>query len=104
MLRILLIAKGGREHFLAWKLSQSPLVEHIYVVPGNGGTARGPDKASNVDSTKADDYPALMELSKSPQISLFVAGTDQAVIDGIEGFCKEGLTSTLHEIPFFFAF
>ncbi|KAK3168833.1 hypothetical protein OEA41_005281 [Lepraria neglecta] len=52
-------------------------------------TARGPDKASNVDSTKADDYPALVELPKSLKISLFVAGTDQAVVDGIEGFCNE---------------
>lgn len=39
-LRILLVGNGGREHTLAWKLSQSPLVETIHVVPGNGGTAR----------------------------------------------------------------
>lgn len=39
-LNILLIGNGGREHALAWKLSQSPKVGHIYCVPGNGGTAR----------------------------------------------------------------
>lgn len=38
-LRILLIGNGGREHALAWKLVQSQHVDHIYVVPGNGGTA-----------------------------------------------------------------
>jgi hypothetical protein len=38
-LRILLVGNGGREHTLAWKLAQSPLVETIHVVPGNGGTA-----------------------------------------------------------------
>lgn len=38
-LRILLIGNGGREHTLAWKLSQSEKVESIHVVPGNGGTA-----------------------------------------------------------------
>ena len=35
-LRILLIGSGGREHALAWKLNQSPLVEIVHVVPGNG--------------------------------------------------------------------
>jgi len=38
-LRILLVGNGGREHTLAWKLAQSPLVETIHIVPGNGGTA-----------------------------------------------------------------
>lgn len=38
-LRILLVGSGGREHALAWKLSQSSRVEHICVVPGNGGTS-----------------------------------------------------------------
>ena len=38
-LRILLVGNGGREHALAWKLCQSPLVESILAVPGNGGTA-----------------------------------------------------------------
>lgn len=38
-LRVLLVGNGGREHALAWKLVQSSHVEHIYVVPGNGGTA-----------------------------------------------------------------
>jgi len=37
-LRVLLVGNGGREHALAWKLVQSSHVEHIYVVPGNGGT------------------------------------------------------------------
>jgi len=38
-MRILLIGSGGREHALAWKLSQSPQVDKIYCVPGNAGTA-----------------------------------------------------------------
>jgi len=38
-IRILLVGNGGREHALAWKLSQSNRVEAIHVCPGNGGTA-----------------------------------------------------------------
>lgn len=91
MLRILLIGKGGREHALAWKLNKSPSVEHVYVAPGNGGTARGLAKVSNIETTRADDYPALITLARSLNIGLVVAGSDQAVVDGIEGFCREGL-------------
>ena len=46
--QVLLIGSGGREHALAWKLSQSPLVSKIFVAPGNAGTASGDSKVSNV--------------------------------------------------------
>ena len=62
-LKILLVGSGGREHALAWKLSQSPLVEHIYVVLGNGGTERLGSCVSNVSDTAADDYPQLAAAS-----------------------------------------
>lgn len=92
MLRILLIGKGGREHALAWKLNKSSRVEHVYVVPGNGGTAHGLAKVSNIDSTKANDYPALIRLATCLNIGLVIAGSDQAIVDGIEGFCREVLS------------
>ena len=38
-MKILLVGSGGREHALAWKIRQSPLVEKLYIAPGNGGTA-----------------------------------------------------------------
>ena len=95
MLKILLIGKGGREHALAWRLSQSQRVEHIYVVPGNGGTSRGLPKVSNLDTVKADNYPALIQEAKRLDIGLVVAGTDQAVVDGIEGFCSDGVLSLI---------
>lgn len=46
-LRILVLGSGGREHALAWKLSQSSLVQQIFVCPGNGGTSQVP-KTKNV--------------------------------------------------------
>jgi phosphoribosylamine--glycine ligase / phosphoribosylformylglycinamidine cyclo-ligase len=87
-MRLFLIGKGGREHALAWKLAQSPLVEHIYVVPGNGGTAQGIAKVSNL-SANTKDYPGLVTLAKEYKIDLVVVGPDDEVVDGIEGYFKD---------------
>ncbi len=38
-MKVLVIGNGGREHALAWKAAQSPLVDTVYVAPGNAGTA-----------------------------------------------------------------
>jgi phosphoribosylamine-glycine ligase len=46
MCDVLVVGSGGREHCLAWKLSHSPDVKHVYVCPGNGGTQTG--KISNI--------------------------------------------------------
>ena len=41
-MNILLLGSGGREHALAWKVSQSTLVTDVFVAPGNGGTEQEP--------------------------------------------------------------
>lgn len=86
-MRILLIGNGGREHALAWKLSQSPLVEAIYAVPGNGGTATCP-KTTNVDSIAADNYPALVEFAKERSVNLVVPGPEAPLVDGVEEYFR----------------
>jgi phosphoribosylamine--glycine ligase/phosphoribosylformylglycinamidine cyclo-ligase len=86
-LRILLVGNGGREHALAWKLSQSPRVESIIAVPGNGGTAGCP-KVSNIDDVKADDYPGLVTLAKKHNVNFLVPGPEAPLVDGIEGYFR----------------
>ena len=49
-MKVLVVGGGGREHALAWKLSQSPKVQMVYVAPGNGGTALN-DRFENVPIT-----------------------------------------------------
>ena len=39
-MKVLVIGSGGREHALAWKIAQSPLVEHLWAAPGNPGIAK----------------------------------------------------------------
>jgi phosphoribosylamine--glycine ligase/phosphoribosylformylglycinamidine cyclo-ligase len=87
-LRILLIGNGGREHALAWKLAQSPLVESIIAVPGNGGTARVP-KTTNDDSVSADNYPGLVDLARKNGVNLVVPGPEAPLVDGVEGFFRD---------------
>jgi len=64
--RILLLGSGAREHALTWKLCQSQLLDHIYVCPGNGGTAQEP-KTSNVDLSMTD-FPRLVEFAVKNEV------------------------------------
>ncbi|KAG5957772.1 hypothetical protein E4U57_001730 [Claviceps arundinis] len=86
-IRVLLIGNGGREHALAWKLSQSARVEAIFVVPGNGGTATCP-KVTNVDSVSSEDFPGLVKFSQDNEVNLVVPGPEVPLVDGVEGFFK----------------
>lgn len=88
-LTILLVGSGGREHALAWKLSQSPRVKHIYVVPGNAGTEGLGKSVSNIRDVAADNYPGLVRLSEQLGVGLVVVGPDQAVVDGIGDYFTE---------------
>lgn len=73
-LRVLLIGKGGRESALAVRLSQSPIVERIFVVPGNGGTARGIEEVSNIDNVSYEDFEGLVKLAKELQVNWVLPG------------------------------
>ncbi|WYZ37191.1 hypothetical protein EsH8_II_000697 [Colletotrichum jinshuiense] len=85
--RILLIGKGGREHALAWKLTCSKYVEHVYIVPGNAGTEALP-KASNCREVAENDYPGLVKLSRRLNINLVVVGPDDAIVAGIGDYFR----------------
>lgn len=81
-LRVLLVGNGGREHAIAWKLGQSPRVEHIFVVPGNGGTATL-SNVTNVSSIGQEDFPALVSFAQSNQINLLIPGPEAPLVAGI---------------------
>src|SRR5690349_10869495 len=86
-LKVLLVGKGAREHSLAWKLAQSPSVQHVYVVPGNGGTSDVPG-VTNVRFIRVSDYPGVLALATSLGIGLVVVGPDDAVVGGIEAYFR----------------
>ncbi|RKF57355.1 Bifunctional purine biosynthetic protein ADE1 [Golovinomyces cichoracearum] len=86
-IRVLIVGNGGREHAIAWKLSQSSLVESILVVPGNGGTALC-QKTVNNTTVEADDYEGLVALAQKNDINLVVPGPEKPLVDGIEGYFR----------------
>jgi len=89
-MKILVVGSGGREHALAWKAAQSPLVSQIFVAPGNAGTALEHD-IENVDIS-AEDIPALLDFARSEQIDLTIVGPEATLVKGIvDVFNESGL-------------
>ena len=87
-MKILIIGSGGREHVLAWKISQSPLVKEIYCAPGNGGVAQ---VAECID-IQADDIEGLLEFASQNRIDLTVVGPEVPLVRGIvDYFTASGL-------------
>src|SRR5260221_441503 len=77
-MRILVIGSGGREHALAWKLSQSPSV-HVYAAPGNPGMARCGDCVPAGDGTPK----ALLAVAESVNADLTVVGPEAPLVAGV---------------------
>jgi phosphoribosylamine--glycine ligase / phosphoribosylformylglycinamidine cyclo-ligase len=87
-LKILLLGNGGREHALAWKLSQSPNVESIYIAPGNGGTttlSQTSRKITNIPDLHIDGVPSF---AKSHGVNLVVPGPEAPIVAGIKSICQ----------------
>jgi phosphoribosylamine--glycine ligase len=80
-MKVLIVGGGGREHALAWKCAQSPRIEHVFVAPGNAGTAAEPD-TSNIDIA-ADDIEALLAFARTNQIALTIVGPEGPLVAGI---------------------
>jgi len=87
-MNILVIGSGGREHALAWKIAQSPLLQKLYCAPGNAGTQ---SVAENVP-IGSEDIPALLDFASNQNIDLTVVGPEVPLTMGIvDEFEKKGL-------------
>ena len=89
-MNILIIGNGGREHALAWKASQSPLADKVFVAPGNAGTALEP-LLENVDIA-ATDIAGLLAFARSNDIGLTIVGPEAPLVIGVvDAFRAAGL-------------
>lgn len=80
-MKILIVGSGGREHALAWKAKQSPKVTHVFVAPGNAGTALEAG-IHNVD-IQADDIAGLLNFAQARSIDLTIVGPEVPLVMGI---------------------
>lgn len=80
-MKVLVIGGGGREHALAWKAAQSPLVSQVYVAPGNAGTYQE-SSISNIE-IGAEDIKALLAFAQSENIGLTIVGPEAPLVNGI---------------------
>ena len=78
-MRVLVIGSGGREHALAWKIAQSPLLTKLFIAPGNGGTGA---VAENLPVDLAD-HAAVIALCQKHEIDFVVVGPDAQVVAGL---------------------
>lgn len=89
-MKVLIIGGGGREHALAWKAIQSPLVDKVLVAPGNGGTATEPG-VTNLDIA-AEDTGALVAFAAENAIGLTIVGPEAPLVAGVvDAFQTAGL-------------
>jgi phosphoribosylamine--glycine ligase len=87
-MKVLLIGSGGREHALAWKIRQSPLVTKIFCAPGNPGIG----EITDLVPIKPAEIEALSKFAREQQIDLTVVGPEQPLVEGIvDEFERQGL-------------
>ncbi|MDP3871986.1 MAG: phosphoribosylamine--glycine ligase [Methyloversatilis sp.] len=78
-MKLLVIGSGGREHAIAWKLSQSPRVQKVYVAPGNAGTALEP----GLENLPITDFTELINFVEGENIAFTVVGPEAALAAGV---------------------
>ncbi|TKT58223.1 phosphoribosylamine--glycine ligase, partial [Rhizobiaceae bacterium LC148] len=78
-MKVLLIGSGGREHALAWKLAQSPLLTQFYCAPGNPGIA----EHAELVSLNVEDHAAVAAFCADKGIEFVVIGPEAPLVDGL---------------------
>jgi phosphoribosylamine--glycine ligase len=84
-LNVLLLGSGGREHVMAWKISQSEMLDTLYVAPGNPGTA----EVANNASLSLDDFEEIRTFIEENGIDLTVIGPEKPLVEGLVDYLNE---------------
>jgi phosphoribosylamine--glycine ligase len=77
--KVLIVGSGGREHALAWKIAQSPLLSELHAAPGNPGIAR----LGRCHPIRTDDVEGLLGLCREHELDLVVVGPEAPLVAGV---------------------
>ena len=89
-MKVLVIGSGGREHAIAWQCARFSEVQHVFVAPGNAGSALE-NKVSNIE-IGSEDIPALIDFAKKESIDITIVGPEAPLVMGIvDDFRDQGL-------------
>ncbi len=83
-MRVLVLGSGGREHAMSWKISQSNLLEKLFIAPGNAGTA---ELGENIN-LNPEDFPSLKSFCLKQKIDLVVVGPEAPLVAGVVDYFK----------------
>lgn len=86
-MKVLVVGSGGREHALAWKLLQSPRVQEVFCIPGNGGTA-GLERCRNLALT-VNDFEGIGRFALVNNVALIVVGPEVPLAAGITDYLQQ---------------
>ncbi|KAF0202763.1 MAG: phosphoribosylamine--glycine [Bacteroidetes bacterium] len=92
-MNVLILGSGGREHALAWKFSQSPLLNQLFIAPGNAGTS---SLGTNIPLS-VNDFEGIKSTVLKKEIDLVVVGPEEPLVNGIYDFFK--LDALIRHIP-----
>ncbi len=84
-MNILLLGSGGRESALAWKISQSPLCDRLFIAPGNGGTQQ---YGTNLNISPLD-FEAIDQFAENHEIEMIVVGNEDPLVAGIWDYFRD---------------
>ncbi len=87
LLKVLVVGNGGREHALAWKLLQSPNIEEVTCIPGNGGT-QNMEGCQNIPLA-VDDFEGITRAALERGISLVAIGPELPLSLGIADYLQQ---------------
>jgi phosphoribosylamine--glycine ligase len=84
-MRVLLLGSGGREHAIAWKISQSSILDELFIAPGNAGTKK---HGKNLD-LKLNDFEAIKQAVLQHAIDMVVVGPEEPLVLGIYDYFQQ---------------